>query len=209
MKNGPDASISAGATSRGHPGRLCWFVAGLKSAIDSSRVCHSFPNSRRCGGTKPLLSSKAVNASTCRLRCLSYALIAYRQAGLPLDPVDQVSTLWITLPPSGPTKRALGTGLAVSAVAPFGCQKDSCFCSWTLWTTTLILRIRQRPSGSAPIEQQGQRVGSECFPFLSTILSISFHGGSGEMGRTKSEGLAHIRKNREYSRTVCISLTST
>jgi len=68
-----------------------------------------------------------------------------------LDPVDQVSTLWITLPPPGPTKRVSRVGLAVSAVALFGCQKDSCFCSWTLWITTLTLRIRLRPSGSAPI----------------------------------------------------------
>ena len=77
-----------------------------------------------------------------------------------LDPVDQVSTLWITLTPSRPAKRVSRVGLAVSAVALFGCQKDSCFCSWTLWITTLTLRIRLRPSGSAPIEQQGQRVGS-------------------------------------------------
>src|SRR5713226_3610826 len=74
------------------------------------------------------------------------------------DPVDQVSTLWITLPPSGPTKRVSRAGLAVSAVPLFGCQKDSCFCSWTLWITTLTLRVRLRPSGSAPIDPQGQRV---------------------------------------------------
>ena len=77
------------------------------------------------------------------------------------DPVDQVSTLWITLPPSGPTKRVSRAGLALSAVALFGGQKASCFCSWTLWITTLTLRIRLRPSGSAPIEQQGQRVVQE------------------------------------------------
>jgi len=67
------------------------------------------------------------------------------------DPVDQLLTLWITLPPSGPTKRLSSAALAVSAVALVGCQKTSWFCSWTLWITTLILRIRLRPSGSAPI----------------------------------------------------------
>ena len=87
------------------------------------------------------------------------------------DPVDQVSTLWITLPPSGPTKWVSRAGLAVSAVAPFGCQKASCFCSWTLWTTTLTLRIRFRPSGSAPIEQQGQRVIQEV-PILGRFVYL-------------------------------------
>jgi hypothetical protein len=91
--------------------------------------------------------------------------------------VDLVSTLWITLPPSGPAKRVSGVGLAVSAVAHFGCQKDSCFCSWTLWTTTLTLRVRCRPSGSAPVDPQGRRVGSECFPFLSTCFPFLSTGG--------------------------------
>jgi len=67
------------------------------------------------------------------------------------DPVDHLPTLWITLSPSGPIKRVFRVGLAVSAVALFGCQKDSWFCSWTLWITTLTLRVRHRPSGSAPI----------------------------------------------------------
>src|SRR5713226_10265028 len=71
------------------------------------------------------------------------------------DPVDQLSTLWITLPPSGPTKRVSRAGLAVSAVALFGGQTGSRFCSWTLWITPLTLRVRHRPSGSAPIEPEG------------------------------------------------------
>src|SRR5258708_17451202 len=71
--------------------------------------------------------------------------------GLPCGP-----TLWVRQPPSGPAKRVPKVGLAVSAVALFGCQKASCFYSWTLWITTLTLRIRHRPSGSAAIEQQGR-----------------------------------------------------
>src|SRR5260370_41003760 len=36
-----------------------------------------------------------------------------------LDPVDQVSTLWITLPPSGPTKRVSREACAVRAIGVF------------------------------------------------------------------------------------------
>ena len=87
-----------------------------------------------------------------------------------VDPVAQVTTLWITLPPSGPTKKVSKAGLALSAVGLFGCQKDSCFCSWTLWITTLTLRVRYRPSGSAAIEPEGDQLLNtpKCFPFLST-----------------------------------------
>src|SRR5258708_22191668 len=88
------------------------------------------------------------------------------------DPVDQVSTLWITLPPSGPTKRVSRVGWALSAVAFFGCQKDSCFCSWTLWITTLTQRVRHRPSGSATNEPEGRRV-----PLLFRNELQSRHGG--------------------------------
>src|SRR5258708_5457269 len=87
--------------------------------------------------------------------------------GLRLDPVDQVLTLWITLPPTGPTKRASRVSLSVSAVALFGCQKTSWFCSWTLWTTTLTLRVMFQPSGSSPIDPQGQRVGQ-----LSAVVPL-------------------------------------
>jgi len=66
-------------------------------------------------------------------------------------PVDQVPTQWTRQPPSGPAKRVLRVGWSVRAVDVFECQKALSFCSWTLWTTTLILRIRLRPSGSAPI----------------------------------------------------------
>ncbi len=75
------------------------------------------------------------------------------------DPVDKLPTLWIRYLPCGPTKRVSRVGWALSAVGVFGCQKAACFYSWTLWITTLTLRIRRRPSGSAPIEQQGRRVG--------------------------------------------------
>jgi len=67
------------------------------------------------------------------------------------DPVDQVMTLLITLPPSGATKRVSGAAWAVGAVDCIGRQKAPCFYSWTLLITTLTLRIRLRPSGSAPI----------------------------------------------------------
>ena len=60
--------------------------------------------------------------------------------------------------------------MAVSAVAHFGGQKGSCFYSWTLWITTLTLRVRYRPSGSAAIEPEGDQLLNtpKCFPFLST-----------------------------------------
>src|SRR5258708_5534669 len=74
------------------------------------------------------------------------------------DPVDHLPTLWTRQPPSGPAKQVSRAGWAVSAVVVPGCQKASCFYSWTLWTTTLTLRIRLRPSGSAPIDPQGRRV---------------------------------------------------
>jgi hypothetical protein len=101
-----------------------------------------------------------------RLRLLEYTVQkGCSLAPLPeVDPMDQVLTLWITLPPSGAKKRGSRAGLAVSAVALFGCQKDSRFCSWTLWITTLTLRVRHRPSGSAPIDPQGQRVGAKPAP---------------------------------------------
>jgi len=76
-----------------------------------------------------------------RSRCALMPLGERQPQNRELDPVDQVSTLWITLPPSGPTKRASRAGRAVSAVALFGCQKDSCFYSWNLWITPLILRV--------------------------------------------------------------------
>jgi hypothetical protein len=88
------------------------------------------------------------------------------------DPRDQVSTLWTTLPPSGPTKRVLSTGRTVSAIALFGCQKASCFCSWTLGITTLTLRVRHRPSGPAPIEPEGHRVGC---PNAFHFFPLAFH----------------------------------
>jgi hypothetical protein len=68
------------------------------------------------------------------------------------DPVDQVSALSIN-------KRVLRAAWSVSAVGVFECQKAPRFYSWTLWITTLTLGVRYRPSGSAPIDPQGQRVG--------------------------------------------------
>ena len=76
----------------------------------------------------------------------------------PVDSVALVTTLWITPRPCGPAKRVSRAGLAVSAVALFGRQKGSWFCSWTLWITPLTLRIRLRPSGSAPIDPQGDQL---------------------------------------------------
>jgi len=70
--------------------------------------------------------------------------------GPAFDPVDQVATLWTN-------KTGLQGGWAVSAVGGFGCQKAARFYSWTLWITTLTLRVRHRPSGSAPIDPQGPR----------------------------------------------------
>jgi hypothetical protein len=95
----------------------------------------------------------------------------------PVDLVAQVTTLWTTSPtlwirfcPCGPRKRVSKVGLAVSAVALLGGQKDSCFYSWTLWITTLTLRVRYRPSGSAAIEPEGDQLLNtpKCFPLLST-----------------------------------------
>ena len=79
---------------------------------------------------------------------------------LQLDPVDQGlpygPTLWIRQLPSGPPKRVSRAGWAVTSVGVYGCQKAARFYSWTLWITTLTLRVRHRPSGSAPIEPQGR-----------------------------------------------------
>jgi hypothetical protein len=41
----------------------------------------------------------------------------------------------------------------------------SWFFSWTLWITTLTLRVRYRPSGSAAIEPEGdQLLNTQCHP---------------------------------------------
>src|SRR5260370_41476158 len=116
------------------------------------------------------------------------------------DSVEQVSTLWITLPRSGPAKRISRVGLAVSAVALFGCQKDSCFCSWTLWITTLILRIRLRPSGSAPIEQQGdQLLNTRCHPTVCWHSSRSAEGeGVAETIFPDIKNNKAFRQNRSF-----------
>ena len=82
-------------------------------------------------------------------------------------------TLWTTLPPSGPTKRVSRAGWALSAVAHFGCQKTSWFYSWTLWITTLTLRVRHRPSGSAPVDPQGQRVRGGSNIMLIDLVEFS------------------------------------